>query len=197
MELFAGPRDWPITSGNTTYGCLSCSSPTYDHRPNAFAMLRGPGSEIWGNGIGHGPGHSSHISCGHHHQAPLKSLMGSPGSKSIPVGGYSRRQTPPDSEPRPRFWGCPRPPAMWDAASHWQTWGRGGESGMVRVGSRDTRERLLCGLSRAAALDAARTAGIEAVRVFEIAGGSYTTDLRPLRLDLLIEDDVVIAAGFF
>jgi hypothetical protein len=53
------------------------------------------------------------------------------------------------------------------------------------------------GLSRAAALDAARTAGIEPVRVFEIAGGSYTTDLRPQRLDLLIEDDVVVAAGFF
>jgi len=52
------------------------------------------------------------------------------------------------------------------------------------------------GLTRADALDAARIAGIEAVRVFETAGGTYTTDLNPQRLDLLIED-VVVAAAFF
>ena len=53
------------------------------------------------------------------------------------------------------------------------------------------------GLTRLAALDAARTAGIGAIRVFKIEGGSYTTDLNPDRLDLLIENDVVVAAGFF
>jgi hypothetical protein len=53
------------------------------------------------------------------------------------------------------------------------------------------------GLTRTDALDAARIAGIEAIRVFEVAGGTYTTDLNPKRLDLLIEDDVVVAAGFF
>jgi len=52
------------------------------------------------------------------------------------------------------------------------------------------------GLTRADALDAARIAGIEAVHVFETAGRTYTTDLNPQRLDLLIED-VVVAAAFF
>ena len=47
-------------------------------------------------------------------------------------------------------------------------------------------------------LDAARIAGIEVIfSVFEVAGGTYTTALNPERLDLLIEDDVVVAAGFF
>jgi hypothetical protein len=53
------------------------------------------------------------------------------------------------------------------------------------------------GLTRATAMDAARAAGIEVIRVFEIEGGNYTFDFWPDRLDLLIENDVVVAAGFF
>jgi len=55
------------------------------------------------------------------------------------------------------------------------------------------------GLPRATALDTARSAGIEAIRVFEIEGGtcSSTSDLRWDRLDLLVEGDVVVAGGFF
>jgi hypothetical protein len=54
------------------------------------------------------------------------------------------------------------------------------------------------GLNRATALDSAQAAGIHAVRVFEIPGSSsYTMDFNPRRLDLLVEEDTVVAAGFF
>ena len=51
------------------------------------------------------------------------------------------------------------------------------------------------GLSRAAALDAARASGIKAIRVFDVGSGTYTFDLMRDRLD--IEDEIVVAAGFF
>jgi hypothetical protein len=53
------------------------------------------------------------------------------------------------------------------------------------------------GLTRAAALEAAQKAGTDTIRVFESASGTYTLDFRPSRPDLLIEEDVVVAAGFF
>jgi hypothetical protein len=53
------------------------------------------------------------------------------------------------------------------------------------------------GLSQSEAVDAARTAGITAIRILDAAGGSYTMELNPRRLDLLVEGEVVVAAGFF
>jgi hypothetical protein len=53
------------------------------------------------------------------------------------------------------------------------------------------------GLNRTTALDAARAAGIHAIRVFEIPGASrYTMGFSPRRLSLLVEEDTVVAAGF-
>jgi hypothetical protein len=54
------------------------------------------------------------------------------------------------------------------------------------------------GLDQTAALDSARAAGIDVIRVFEIPGASrYTLDFNERRLDLLVEGDTVIAAEFF
>jgi hypothetical protein len=53
------------------------------------------------------------------------------------------------------------------------------------------------GLSRTEAIESARTANVEFVRVLEWPGGSYTMDYRPTRLTLLVKDDVVERAGFF
>jgi hypothetical protein len=53
------------------------------------------------------------------------------------------------------------------------------------------------GLSRTAALDFAQAAGIKRIRVLGVGNDRFTVDFDPKRLDLLVEEDVVVAAGFF
>ena len=53
------------------------------------------------------------------------------------------------------------------------------------------------GLSRTAASETAEAAGINLIRVLDAALDRYTMDFNPMRLDLLVEDDIVVAAGFF
>ena len=64
-------------------------------------------------------------------------------------------------------------------------------------GNETPQSESYVGLTQAAALDAAQTARIDEVRVFQIEGGTYATDFNPERLGLLIEDGLVVAAGFF
>jgi hypothetical protein len=84
--------------------------------------------------------------------------------------------------------GCGPPDGKLDVVANLQWFGSGYET---------PESASYVGLHRATAVDAARVAGIESIRVFEIEGGSYTFNFRPYRLDLLVEDDGVVAAGFF